>query len=144
VRSRISKHYECSSRSSKILPGVPPLNRSLREFKSQEKWRCARVRFSTPDTTDFWRRYAQCTDDPDRTWPGVDTTGEGRLLRSLSDSLDLRRTALRTLRVRANPPSGCHAARAVGPRPGSLHCIGRIAIQLFWKVFHSIRCRRRI
>ena len=69
----------------------------------------------------------QCTDDSNGARSGIDSSGEGRLLRELQNGLVFGPAAVRALRVGEDRPNSSLDPRAVGPRSGSGARIGRIA-----------------
>jgi hypothetical protein len=72
------------------------------------------------------RFYVQCSDDSNGTRPCFDSSGKGRLLRELRNSLDVGLATLRALRIRADRSIGSPDPRAVGPESNSSSCPGRI------------------
>jgi len=72
----------------------------------------------------------QCTDDSNGARPCIDSSGEGRLLRELRNSLNVGLATLRALRIRADHSIGSLDPRAVGSEPRSSRCLGCLAIRL--------------
>jgi hypothetical protein len=72
----------------------------------------------------------QSTDDSKGARTGVDSSGEGHLLRELQDGLLLGPAAVWSLRFGEDRSIGSLNPRAVGPRSGSGARIGRIAVRL--------------